>query len=68
MCLGKWVIFVFGVFRVLERPHFREQKEVVFVVFFTVKGKVVLRVVFSYFLCFPTCVSPSAARNEDHEG
>ena len=55
MCLGKRVIFVFGVFCVLERPIFREQKKVVLVVFFTIQGRVVLRVIFFYFLCFPTC-------------
>ena len=55
MCLGKGVIFVFGVFCVLERPLFREQKKVVLVVFFTVQGIILLRVFFSCFLCFPTC-------------
>ena len=42
-------------FCVRERPLFREQKKVVSVVFFTFQGRVVLRVFFSCFLCFPTC-------------
>ena len=55
MCLGKGVIFVFGVFRVRERLLFREQKKVVLVVFFTLQGRVVLHVFFFCFLCFPAC-------------
>ena len=47
------MIFVFGVFRVLERPLFREPKKVVLVVFFTVQGRVVLLVLFSCFFVFP---------------
>ena len=47
------MIFVFGVFCVLERPIFREQKKVVLVVFFTIQGRVVLRVIFFYFFLFP---------------
>ena len=47
------MIFVFSVFHVLERPLFKEQKKVVLIVFFTVQGRVVLRVLFSCFFVFP---------------
>ena len=53
-CLGKGVIFVFGVFHVVEKPLLREQRKVVLIIFFTIKGRVVFRVFFSCFLCFPT--------------
>ena len=46
------MIFVFGVFRVLVRPLFIKLKKVVLVVFFTVQGRVVLRVLFSCFFVF----------------
>ena len=56
-CLGKGVILVFCISRVLKKPLLEEQKKkkVVLVVFFTVQRRVVLRVFFSCFLCFPTC-------------
>ena len=53
---GKGDDFCFWCFPCSQETFFqRTKKKVVLVVFFTVQGRVVLHVFFSYFLCFPTC-------------
>ena len=68
MCLGKGVIFVFGVFRVCKRPFFREQKKL-FRLFSLLFKEELFSVFSSPVFCVSLhVVSPLAARNEGHGG